>query len=104
MKLSLVVPDNIEIPNPAELPEGGMEKLEIILQRGIEYFFLVAAVTFLFLFLWGGIQWITSGGEAKAIEKARGRIIFALVGFLIILLSYVIMDLIWRIIFGQPSV
>ncbi len=46
-------------------------------------------VSFVFL-LWGGIQWITAGGDKDAIEKARKRIINALIGLAIVFSVYVV--------------
>lgn len=43
-----------------------------------------AIIWFVFQFLIGGIQWISAGGDAKAIEAARGRITNAIVGIVIV--------------------
>lgn len=47
----------------------------------------VAAFIFLLL---GGFQWITSGGDKDAAEKARKKIIFALTGLAIVFSAYAI--------------
>ena len=45
---------------------------------------LVAALaTFLYM-VWGGVEWITSGGEKGKIEEARGRITSGIVGLAIV--------------------
>ncbi len=50
---------------------------------------IAALLTFLFL-IWGGIQWITSGGDKAAYEAARNRITAALVGLAIVAAAYII--------------
>lgn len=47
-------------------------------------------ISFVFL-LWGGIQWITSGGDKEAIEKARRKILYALTGLAIIFSAYTVL-------------
>ncbi len=48
----------------------------------------VAAFIFL---LMGGIQWITAGGDKDAVDKARKKILGALIGLAIVLSSYAIL-------------
>jgi len=45
---------------------------------------------FLFL-LWGGFQWITSGGDKEALEKARRKVTNALVGLALVFGTYAIL-------------
>ena len=45
---------------------------------------LIAAILAFLYLIWGGIQWITSGGDQSALEAARGRITAAIVGLVIV--------------------
>lgn len=67
----------------------------------IAFLFVLAAIIALFYLLWGGFKWLTSGGDKTNIETARGHIVAAIVGLLIIFLSYVILNLIWQFFFGN---
>lgn len=61
---------------------------------------LGSAGVFSFIYLlWGGVQWITAGGDKDAIEKARRKILHALIGLLIVFSSYAILNGI-RILFN----
>jgi hypothetical protein len=51
---------------------------------------LAGVAAFIYL-LWGGIQWITAGGDKDALEKARRKLINALVGLAIVFSSYAIL-------------
>jgi hypothetical protein len=55
-------------------------------------------LAFLFL-LWGGVQWITAGGDKDALEKARTRITQALIGLSIVFSAYALLYII-RVLFG----
>jgi hypothetical protein len=48
----------------------------------------VAAFVFL---LWGGLQWITAGSDKDAVDKARKKIMQALIGLVIVFSSYAIL-------------
>lgn len=53
---------------------------------------LGAAGVFSFVsLLWGGLQWIFAGGDKEGTEKARKRLVSALVGLAIVFSSYAIL-------------
>jgi hypothetical protein len=56
----------------------------------------VGIVLFIVLLI-GGFKYITSGGDPKAIESAKGTITAGIAGLIIILVSYLIMILISNI-------
>lgn len=51
---------------------------------------LAGLIVFAFL-VWGGVQWITSGGDKAGVEAARNRITAALIGLVIVAAAYAIM-------------
>lgn len=60
-------------------------------------FVMVIAALLVFLYLiWGGIEWITSGGDKGQTEKARNKITAAVVGLIILAASYAILTLVLR--------
>lgn len=67
----------------------------------ISFIFIIAAIVALLYLIWGGFKWITSGGDKTNIETARSHIIAAVVGLIIIFLSYVILNLVWTFFFGS---
>ncbi len=54
---------------------------------------LAALMAFLYL-VWGGIEWISSGGDKAGMEAARSRITAAFVGLAIVAAAWAIMALI----------
>lgn len=62
-------------------------------------FILAVLIAFGFL-IYGGIKWVTSGGDKTAVAAAREHIIAAIVGLLIVFLSYVILNLVLNFFLG----
>jgi hypothetical protein len=61
------------------------------------------AVTVLFLII-GGFLYITSGGNEEQAERARGTIVNALIGIVLIILSYVIINAVVNLLSdNQPA-
>lgn len=63
---------------------------------------LILAVVLALLFLiWGGIKWITSGGDKGAIEAARIMIVSAIVGLVLAFLSFFLVNMVYNFITGN---
>ncbi len=52
--------------------------------------FFAAGLAFFLNLIVGGFQWISSGGDPKALQTARGRIMNAFVGLIIVVAAYAI--------------
>ena len=69
----------------------------------ITILFIVAALLALGFLIFGGIKWVLSGGDKSKVEAARGTIVAALVGLVLVFLSYFIMNLIFNF-FGLNNI
>ena len=67
----------------------------------IQIIIILAAVAALGFLVWGGVKWITSGGDRGKIEQARGTIIAAIVGLIIALAAFFIVIVVLQIFTGQ---
>jgi hypothetical protein len=56
--------------------------------------FAIAIIAALLYLIWGGFKWLTSGGDKNAVASARDHIIAAIIGLVIIFLSYLILNII----------
>jgi hypothetical protein len=56
-------------------------------------FVIAGLIAFVFL-IWGGIQWITSGGDKAGVEAAQKRIQAAFIGLIIVVASWAIMKVV----------
>ncbi len=60
---------------------------------------IVAALIFFFMLVWGGIRYITSGGDKGQTEAARNQITAALIGLVIVFAAWAIINLV-NLFFG----
>jgi len=70
-----------------------------IVSGAISLVMLVVALVFFFILIWGGLKWVMSEGDQKAVESARNQITNALIGLAIVFAAFAIMKLI-ETIFG----
>jgi hypothetical protein len=55
---------------------------------------VVAAIIFFFMLVFGGIKWITSGGDKGQTEAARNQITAALIGLVIVFSAWAILQIV----------
>ena len=53
-----------------------------------------SAIIALFFLIWGGIRWITSGGDKAKVDSARQTIIASIIGLIIALLAFFIITVV----------
>ncbi len=87
-EISVDKPENVHITNIGTLIQG-------VVQGAL----LVAALLVFLYLIWGGIQWISSGGDKSKTQEARDRITAALVGLAVVAAAWAIM-LIIQYFFG----
>ena len=66
----------------------------------ITILFIAAVVIALIFLIYGGIKWILSGGDKTNVEAARNHIIAAIVGLIIALGAYLILNIILKTFLG----
>ena len=52
----------------------------------------IAALAVFMYLIWGGIQWITSGGDKGKTEEARNKITAAVIGLIVLAASYAVLQ------------
>lgn len=72
----------------------GIDNVLTIVQAIIRFILVVAFVLAFIFLLIGGIRWITAGGDEKGVGAARNMITAALIGLVIVLVSYAIIKLV----------
>ncbi len=68
------------------------DDLVTILGRVVDVILLWAGIIAFFYVLYGGFLYLTAGGDAGAVGKARTTILNAIIGIIIIALSYAIVN------------
>lgn len=83
------VPDSVKhtLVNPGTFGEN-------ILRNSIYVIFVISVVYALFMLIWAGIQWMMSEGDKEKVAKARARIIYSLIGLIVMFLGFFIISFI----------
>lgn len=74
-----------------EDPLGGKSVPELIARIISQVLPLVGAL-FLLMFIWGGIMWMTAGGDSAKVQKATKTLTNAVIGIAIVVFAYVIVS------------
>ena len=69
-----------------------------IISALLPYLFTGAGLLLLLYLIYGGISLMLSGGDPKAIQSARDKITGALVGFMIVFISYWLVQIVGKIL------
>lgn len=88
--------DTINLRPGGQFSQLGQLTIGGIVSGLIKLILIVAFLVFFFILVIGGIQWIASGGDKAQTEAARGRITAALVGLVIVVSAWAIVELINR--------
>jgi uncharacterized membrane protein len=76
------------------LAKKGYSNVGQIISAVLPYVFVIAGLVLLVMLIFGGIGLMTSGGNPDKTKAGYGRIINALIGFLIIFIAYLVAQLV----------
>jgi len=65
---------------------------------------IIAIIVALFYLIWGGLKWITSGGDKGNVETARNHIVAVIIGLILVFLSWFILNFVLQFFFGEGIV
>lgn len=92
-------PSNLEAKSAASLLD-----IQKIIADLISPFLEVATGVAIFFIVLGGFLWVTAMGRQEQLDKAKKTLTWAIIGFLIIIFSYLIVQIITRIFYeGVPT-
>jgi len=77
-------------------PEGvaTLNCIPIVFHNIVNWALILSGTTALFLIIYSGIRFIRSGGDQEKLKGARETLTYAIIGLVIILLSFAIINLI----------
>lgn len=97
--LSLKIPNAqgtpVQVQVPGGIPTGGLEAGgagQKLISGGITLLFVIAIILSLFYLIWAGIDWMRSEGDKTAIEAARHKLTYAILGLIVVFLSILIVQ------------
>ena len=91
--LSLATTAFAQVSVPSSGGAYGFPTLNSAIASVMNLVFFFALILVLIYLVWGGIQWMTSGGDKAGTEAARGKITGAIVGIIIVAVSFAIYTL-----------
>lgn len=68
--------------------------IPILFSRIIYWLFVLSGVVALFFIIYSGIKLITSSGDPKRVEEAKKTLLWAIIGLVVIFLSFMIVNLV----------
>lgn len=73
---------------------NGAGGISLFLNNLIILIYIIAGVVFVFMLLWGALQWIMSGGDKEAVAGARNRIMHAIIGIVLFAVAFAVIKVI----------
>ncbi|MDO8429372.1 MAG: pilin [Candidatus Daviesbacteria bacterium] len=83
-------------PQVANLGPGRVG-ISSLLNNSISLIYVGASIIFVFMVVFSALQWITSGGDKEKYGAARSRLTHAIIGIILLALSFAIINLIGSI-------
>lgn len=77
---------------PNSAPKAGFNSIISLI---INLLILAAILLSLLYLIWGGFDWITSGGDKQKLQSARHKVVFAIIGLVIVFLVFFIINTIY---------
>ncbi len=94
----IVAPSGIPEPLSREATAAG----SAIFATSTNLLFGLASFLALAFIIFSGIQWITSGGDYQKIAAAKSRLMYAIIGLVVVILAFFIISVILAV-FGKSS-
>lgn len=94
--LTLAVSNSTYSPPPGTLnPDIDPTKIP---QLGFSLLLYIAGALAIGYLMYGGIKWITSRGDKVAVESARRHIVAAVIGLVVVISAFFILQVVFRIL------
>ncbi len=93
----LTLPGNYFVQSPVNFGDLGSVVTELL-----KYLFPFAGLLLFAYLIWGGFSYLTSGGDPKSMEQAKGKVTNAIVGFIIVFIAFWLVQLL-DFMFGSPG-
>lgn len=68
-----------------------------VLSKVVELIYIVAGIIFVLYILWGAVEFIYSEGNKEQVTEARRRIIYAIIGIIILSVAFVVLRVLGQI-------
>ncbi|MBI2022232.1 hypothetical protein HYS97_00045 [Candidatus Daviesbacteria bacterium] len=80
---------------------GADIKVTDLTQLIIQWIFYIAIFLAVVYLMFGGIRWITSRGDKQAVESARKHIVSAVIGLVVVLGAFFVINILFTVLGGD---
>lgn len=94
LSLSMATPAFAQVIGVGKPAEAKITDIGRLVSTGISVAIVVSGILVFIFLVWGGLEWIMSGGDKTKTENARNRITAALVGLAIVAASWALVRII----------
>jgi Type IV secretion system pilin len=96
--------DNLQISNEAteqcgEVAAGSEDSVNELITNIVNIFSVIVGIIAVIMIIWGGLKYITSGGDSGNVTGAKNTILYAIIGLIIVALAQIIV----RFVLGQAT-
>jgi hypothetical protein len=88
----------VAITPPNQFVPGGNITIDRVISFALGLLLAIGVLAAVGFLIWGGIKWITSGGDKGKVDGARSTIVAAVIGLIVLLLSFVILSFVIQIL------
>jgi hypothetical protein len=88
----------IKPPPQIGTPGDGASAISTFISRIIQIIYMIGAIGFIFMLLWGALTMILNAGDKEALGNGRKRIITAIIGIALLALAFPILRVLESII------
>ncbi|HLD27083.1 MAG TPA: hypothetical protein VJB63_03960 [Patescibacteria group bacterium] len=99
---NLIVQKIIINGNVIQGPLEGINTLADLINIIVLFIYPFAGILLFIYLVWGGYEYLLSGGNPEKVKGAQGKLTSAIIGFILLFVSYVLVQIIVRI-FGLNS-
>lgn len=72
----------------------GAGAINLFLDNLVILIYIIAAVVFVFMILWGAFEWVLSGGDKEKLQNAQRRLTHAFIGIILFAIAFALLALI----------
>jgi hypothetical protein len=95
IQLALSLPGYDDLKTPSQIPNGDFTSSgNSVIQNSITLVLILGVVLATLFIVCGGIKWIMSGGDKNKVQSARNTIVYSILGLLLMLLSFFIVNVV----------
>jgi TRAP-type C4-dicarboxylate transport system permease small subunit len=84
-------------------PLSGINSIADLINKILPFLYSIAAVILIFVFIWGGYDYMLSQGNPEKVKSASSKITAGLIGFGLLIFAYFITRLIVFIFLGSGN-